>query len=51
MTEEHEERLMVHLLSIPDAKEAFTLLDLLRDMGAITADEASHLMALYWEIG
>jgi hypothetical protein len=51
VSEDHEDRLMAHLATIPDPKEAFGLLDLLRDMGAITADDAAFLMSLYWEIG
>lgn len=51
MNDDHEERLMIHLVGIPDAKEVFTLVDLLRDMGAITAEEASRLMSQYWEVG
>ena len=41
--------LLDHCLSIPDAKEVFGLLDLLRDMGALTTEECAMLIHLYWE--
>lgn len=40
--------LLDHCERIPDPQEVFTLLDLLREMDAITADEAASIMHLYW---
>ena len=51
MSRDHHERLLAHICTLPDAREAFGLLDLLRDMDAITGDEASALMREYWEVG
>ena len=51
MSEEHFERLLAHLYTLPDPKEAFGLLELLRQMAAITAEEAAILMREYWELG
>lgn len=51
MSEDHYDRLLAHICTIPDAKEVFRLLDLLRDMQAITGDESALLMHEYWEIG
>jgi len=42
-------RLLDHCERIPDAQEVFELLDVLRDLGAVTADEAASLMHLYWK--
>jgi hypothetical protein len=51
VTEDHFERLLAHICTLPDPKEAFVLLDLLREMKAITGDESAHLMHEYWELG
>jgi len=51
MSDDHYERLLAHLCTIPDAKEAFRLLEVLREMGAITAETAALLMHDYWEVG
>ena len=51
MSEDHFERLLAHIYTLPDPKEAFSLLDLLREMGAISGDESAQLMHEYWELG
>jgi hypothetical protein len=51
VSDDHFERLLAHLYTLPDPKEAFGLLNLLREMRAITAEEASLLMHEYWELG
>ena len=41
--------LLEHCERIPDPREVFELLDLLREMKALTADECSALLHSYWE--
>ncbi len=42
-------KLLDHCERIPDPREVFELLDLLREMAALTADECASLLHLYWE--
>lgn len=42
-------KLLSHCERIPDPREVFELLDLLREMGALTADECAMLLHLYWQ--
>ena len=42
-------RLLDHCERIPDAQEVFELLDVLRDMDALSSDEAAMLMHSYWQ--
>ena len=43
------DRLLDHCDRIPDAEEVFLLLDLLREMEAISADESAAIMRMYWD--
>lgn len=40
--------LLRHITCLPDAQEAFELLDTVRRLEGITCEEASELMSLYW---
>ena len=40
--------LLGHIACLPDAQEAFELLDTVRRLQGITCEEAAELMSLYW---
>jgi len=40
--------LLSHITCLPDAQEAFELLDTVRRLQGITCEEAAELMSLYW---
>jgi hypothetical protein len=45
----HIGQLLNHLNCVPDAGEAFNLLDTVRQLGGVTAEEAAMILHLYWE--
>lgn len=45
---EQLDRLIGHILSLPTAREAFDMTDLLREMGAINADDCMDILRTFW---
>jgi len=46
---EQLDRLIAHILALPTAREAFDMTDLLREMGAINADDCMDILRTFWE--